>query len=422
MGVNHSPCHPRGARGRDRGSTGTAILRSPRLLLPSLPARVSPPYNPCPVPLPTLRTLALVLVAGIAFAQPAPPAPSSFDDLARRADAARAAERLDEADSLYRQALALRPKWAEGLFYVGTMAYDRDRFEPCRDAFRRLSVLEPKMAPAWGFLGLCEFRLAAYAKAREHLEHALSLGMPPEGDLTRTILYHHALLLVRESKFEPALVPLRALLSSRAPTPEVRDVCGLVLLRRPNLPAEVPAADRTLLREAGQAYCAQLDRHTDAAVRLFAALVEKRPRERHLHYGYGLALAQAGSAESLDQFRREIELFPDDVLARVELAFGLLARGREQEAIAPGEAAARLAPGLFATHLVLGRALVATGKLPRGIREIETAAAMAPHIPEVHIALARAYAKAGRKADADRANAVFLALEGARRKGTPAKP
>jgi predicted Zn-dependent protease len=366
------------------------------------------------VSLRTLPILALVLAAGIA--RPAPPAASSFDDLARRADAARLGGRLDEADALYRQALALRPRWAEGLFYVGTMAYDRDRFEPCRDAFRQLSAVEPKMATAWAFLGLCEFRLAAYASARAHLEHALSLGMPPQEDLGRTVLYHHALLLVRESRFEPALVPLRALLSSGAQTPEVLDVCGLVLLRRAKLPAEVPAADRALLREAGQAYCAQLDRHTDEAVRLFAALVEKRPRERYLHYGYGLALAQAGSAESLVQFRREIELFPDDVLARVELAFSLLARGREQEAVAPAEAAARLAPGLFATHLVLGRALVATGKLTRGIGELETAAGMAPQIPEVHIALARAYARAGRKADADRANAVFRALDAARRK------
>ncbi len=367
----------------------------------------------------TVLILALALAASdLSLAQPATP-PSSFDELARRADAARVEGRLDEAGALYRQALALRPRWAEGLFYIGTMAYDRDRFVECRDAFRQLSVVEPKMAPAWAFLGLCEFETAAYPSAREHLEHALSLGMPPQEDLSRTVLYHHALLLVRESKFEPALVPLRALLSSRAPTPEVLDACGLVLLRRPKLPTEIPAGDRSLLREAGQAYCAQLDRHTDEAVRLFAALVERHPRERYLHYGYGLALAQAGSAESLAQFRREVDLFPDDVLARVELGFGLLARGREQEALAPAEAAAKLAPGLFATHLVLGRALVGTGKVRLGIRELESAAGLAPQIPEVHIALARAYAKAGRTADAERANAVFRALDEARRKGEP---
>ena len=59
--------------------------------------------------------------------------------------------------------------------------------------------------------------------------------------------------------------------------------------------------------------------------------MKEHPRERYLHYGRGLALAQQGSAEALDQYRKEIELFPDDVLARVELALraaGPRPRGR----------------------------------------------------------------------------------------------
>ena len=70
------------------------------------------------------------------------------------------------------------------------------------------------------------------------------------------------------------------------------------------------------------------------------------------------------------------------------------------------------------THLVLGRALAATGRVERGIQELETAAALQPRIPEIQLALARAYAQAGRKADADRANAAFRSLEAARR-GAP---
>ena len=53
---------------------------------------------------------------------------------------------------------------------------------------------------------------------------------------------------------------------------------------------------------------------------------------------------------------------------------------------------------------------------------IETAAGMAPQILEVHIALARAYARPGRKADADRANAVFRALDEARLARHPGRP
>ena len=56
--------------------------------------------------------------------------------------------------------------------------------------------------------------------------------------------------------------------------------------------------------------------------------------------------------------------------------------------------------------------------LPQGVDlpADETAAGLAPQIPEIHLALARAYARAGRKADADRANAVFRTLDETRRK------
>ncbi len=353
-------------------------------------------------------TLALLL-SGLALVA------TPFEDLARRAEAARQAGRLDEAVSLYRQGLAVRPKWPEGLWALGTIAYDRDQFAECRDAFRRLVALEPKMAPAWALRGLCEFHLGAYAASRGHLEKGLALRMPPSEGLTRVALYHHALLLVRETKFDLAIAPLSSILQFQAPTAQIEAACGLVLLRRPLLPQAVPAAQGELVKEAGQAYCAHLARHPELAVKRFEALVAKHPRERYLHYGYGLALAQQGSPGATEQFRREIELFPDDVLARVELGFALLARGQEQEAVPPAEEAVRLAPGLFAAHFVLGRALVGTGRLDRGVGELETAATLAPQIPEIQLALARAYALAGRKGDAERANARFRSLEAARR-------
>lgn len=342
------------------------------------------------------------------------PAAPRGDRLAARAEAARAAGRLDEAVALYREALAASPRWAEGLWALGTIVYDQDRFAECRDVFARLSALQPKLAPAWALRGLCEFRLGAYAKARAHLETALGLGLPAQEDLGRVAFYHEALLLVRDSAFDRAIAPLHTVLQFGPPTPELETACGLVLLRRPLLPADVPAASSELVRRVGQAYCAHLARHPETALPLFEALVREHPRQRFMHYGYGLALAQQGSAEALDQFAKEIELFPDDVLARVELGFGLLTRGREAEAIAPAREAARLAPGLFATHLVLGRALAASGSLAEGVHELETAATLAPAIPAVQLALARAYAQAGRKADAGRANAAFQALEAAR--------
>jgi tetratricopeptide (TPR) repeat protein len=365
----------------------------------------------------------LAAAAGAAASgQAGPPPAGGGSALERRAEAARAAGQLDEAAALYRQALAARPRWAEGLWALGTIVYEQDRFAECREVFSRLAAVQPKMAAAWVLRGLCEFGLGAYARAHTHLEKALALGMPARDELRQAALFHQALLLTRQGAFDLAIVPLQQILQVQPPSPELDVACGLVLLRRPLLPVSIPEADLGLVRQAGEAYCAHLARHPEEAVPRFDALIQQHPRERYLHYGRGLALAQQGSAAALTEFQKEIELFPEDVLARVELGFGLLTRGREAEAMGPAEEAARLAPGLFVTHLVLGRALAATGRLERGIRELETAAAMAPRIPEIQLALARAYALAGRKQDADRANAAFQSLEAARRGSSDARP
>jgi tetratricopeptide (TPR) repeat protein len=346
------------------------------------------------------------------------PARTGADAVESRAEAARTAGQLDEAAVLYRQALAARPRWAEGLWALGTIVYEQDRFAECRDVFSRLAAVQPKMAAAWALRGLCEFRLGSHTGAGEHLARAVALGLPAQEDLGRAVRFHQSLLLTQRGEFDLAIEPLREILQFQPPSPELDLSCGLVLLRRPLLPPSIPEADLELVRQAGEAYCAHLARHPEQALPRFEALIEKNPRQRYLHYGRGLVLAQQGSADALDQFRKEIELFPDDVLARVELGFGLLARGREEEAIAPAEEAVRLAPGLFVTHLVLGRALAATGRLERGIRELERAAALQLQIPAIQLALARAYAQAGRKLDADRARAAFQSLEAARR-GAP---
>src|SRR5215203_4795663 len=55
------------------------------------------------------------------------PRPASFDDLAARAAAARDQGQLEEALTLYRKALAARPKWDEGRWYEATLLYELDR-------------------------------------------------------------------------------------------------------------------------------------------------------------------------------------------------------------------------------------------------------------------------------------------------------
>ena len=81
-----------------------------------------------------------------------------------------------EAIRDYRGALTLQPDWQEGLWYVGTLEYERDHYGEAIPAFQRLTQLAPKAGPAWNFLGLCEYETKDYAKALQHLAIGQKLG------------------------------------------------------------------------------------------------------------------------------------------------------------------------------------------------------------------------------------------------------
>jgi tetratricopeptide (TPR) repeat protein len=357
-----------------------------------------------------------LLIAGmlLSAAVPSTPAPS-FAEVSRRAASAREGNHLPEAIRLYRLGVRLRPRWDEGWWYLATLLYETDRHPDAREAFRRFLALKPEAGPGWALRGLCDFRVADYAGAFAHIEKGLQLGIGGNADLLRVARYHQALLLVRAGQFELATHPLTLLARNEAESTGLTDVIGLMLLRMPLLPADVPEAKRDLVRRAGRAGYLHLARRGEEAGKAFADLVAAFPTEPWVHYAYGVSLLASDVPKGLAALRRETELQPEAVYPHLEIAFELLRQGDNQGAKAAGERAVVLAPGLFAAHNALGRALVELGELERGTSELETAARLAPDSPEMHYSLVRAYTKTGRADDAARERATFTELERKRR-------
>jgi len=359
---------------------------------------------------------ALLLAGALLSAAAATPAPApSFADVSRRAASAREANRLPEAIRLYRQGVRLRPRWDEGWWYLGTLLYDGDHYRDAREAFGRFLALKPDAGPAWALRGLCDFRVADYEGALEHIEKGLQLGIGGNADLLRVARYHQALLLVRAGQFELATHPLTVLARGEPESTGLVDAIGLMMLRMPLFPADVPDAKRDLVRRAGRAGYLHLARRGEDAGKAFADLVAAFPAEPWVHYAYGVSLLASDVPKGLDELRRETELQPDAVYPHLEIAFELLRQGDNEGAKGSGERAVALAPGLFAAHNALGRALVELGDVERGTRELEAAVRLAPDSPEMHYSLVRAYTKAGRADDAARERATFTELERKRR-------
>src|SRR4051812_8591873 len=107
------------------------------------------------------RAAAIVLLALAVSGIPAAGQGSapSFQTLSQQAEAARNAGQMEKAIALYKQALKLRPEWDEGLWNLGSIAYDLDRYGECAPAFQRLAAVKPDSAPAWTMAGFCQYRL-----------------------------------------------------------------------------------------------------------------------------------------------------------------------------------------------------------------------------------------------------------------------
>src|SRR5262245_24624278 len=79
--------------------------------------------------LPLALCVALSLTSAAAFPQAkSPPRLQNFKQLSEQAAQASEENRLDDAAVLYRKALALQPRWAEGWWALGTLQYDKNQY------------------------------------------------------------------------------------------------------------------------------------------------------------------------------------------------------------------------------------------------------------------------------------------------------
>lgn len=363
---------------------------------------------------------AVILLASIAVAQPSkrraasPPSPA-FTQLTQRAAEARQAEKLDEAINLYQQAVKQKPNWLEGWWSLGTIFYQLDRYSEGRDAFKRLVALEPKGGIGWAFLGLCEFQLKDYANALSHLLRGRELGLGKEDEIASVAFYHTGILLNRAEQFELAFAVLSQAAKLQRESRAMFEALGLTMLRFAYLPNEIPPAKREVVLKAGRAgYYMAAEQRTQAAQE-FNELLGVFPNEPNVNYAHGIFLMRDAPDEALQAFKKELQLSPKHVYARLQMAFEYIKRNEPANGLTYAEEAVKMAPELFAAHNALGRILLETGQTERAIKELEIGARQAPDSPEMHFALARAYSKAGRKADADRARAEFMRLDKLRR-------
>ena len=353
----------------------------------------------------------LVLPCTALSAQTKPAPPSSFAALAAKADAARDADRLDEALALYRKAVALKPGWAEGWWSLGTIEYDKSRYAEAARAFQRVTVLAPGKGTAYVMLGLCEFELDRDELSLQHLQKGSSIGFDKDIRLRQVALYHEGLLLQRKGRFGPAQETLERLCLQGGQGDEVASALGMTLLclTARNPPAQ-GSADADIVVRIGRAECLAGQKKYEEARPGFEQVVKENPNYPNIHYAYGLFLLESRDlANGVEQLKDEIKNHPDHLFARLRIAAAEY-KADSAAGIPYAEQAVKLSPGLPFGHYLLGLLLLDTDEFARAIPELELAQKTFSRDPKLYFALGSAYARVGRQQDAARARATFQRL------------
>lgn len=355
---------------------------------------------------------ALLSLATLSSAQSAgqPGRSSSFEDLSHQAEAARDAKRLDEALTLYKRALELKPGWEDGWGNAGSIAYDLEKYSECVADFLHLTELKPDLVPAWTLKGLCEYQLRDYDAALRSLTQVQRLRFQEDPELSRAARLHLALVLTKRGYSEKAIAWLYKLiiLIGRRTTPEITVALGIAGLRKTWIPPEVPESERDKVFKLGDAMATYMTRRDEkGAFGKFEAALRDYPKEPDFHFRFGAFLLEPDPDRGIEEIKKTLDLEPGHIPALVALARIYLRRNEPQTALPYAEKAVKLGPLDAAGLVTLGQALLATGDAARAVQELEASIKLAPDSPAAHYSLAQAYARLGRKEDAAREREEF---------------
>lgn len=357
-----------------------------------------------------LATLVCLLIIS-ALAGSQQPAGSTFGKLAAKAQKASEENRLDDAARLYARALAIKPKWAEGWWSLGTLEYDLDHYAKAAADFEKLLALQPENGNAHAMLGLCDFELGREKLALQHLQKGKNIGLAKDEALWKVVLYHEGILLQRKGSFEAAQETLEELCLRGAQGDDAANVLGMTMLR---LNAKNPplqgSADADVVLRVGQAECLAGEKKYDEARRAFEEVVKENPAYPNIHYAFGLSLLELRDVPgSVEQFKEEIKNNPNNVFARLRIA-AVLYKEDSTAGIPYAEEVVKIDPRMGFAHYLLGLLLLDTDNYERALPELEIAEKAFPREARLYFALGSAYSHAGRKQDAVRARATFERL------------
>jgi predicted Zn-dependent protease len=230
--------------------------------------------------------------------------------------------------------------------------------------------------------------------------------------MTQSAWYLIGALLTRAGRFDESRSILTDARRVGPLTTPIAQAAGLAVLRLPLVPGEIAPERRGPVELAGRAaFAMSSPGQQGQAEALLKQLGREYPKEPGVHFLLGAALIDDDIDAGVAEMKKELEISPDHVAARIRLAQVSLERDDLELALAYAREAVEFEPDSSPANLTLGEVRSSRGEWPEAVRALEAARAQTPDVVRIRWALARAYAAVGRKADAERERAAMEKLK-----------
>jgi tetratricopeptide (TPR) repeat protein len=312
--------------------------------------------------------------------------------------AGRSAEALEQLEA----AVRLKPQFVEVEMNIGAALIDLGRAAEAVPHFERALTGQYMKAEIHNGLGAAFLQLGRHDEAVAQFEQALALK--PELDSARNNLTS---TLLQANRGGEAVERLQAAVRAEPNVASRRvALAGALAATGRNAGAiEEYRAALALSPDDPQAHAALaglLDRAGQKAEALQHAEQALRGRDDAMcHYIVANDLiAQKRFQDAADHLERAVQLDPNFVAARGNLAGAYYYLGRAADAVPHFEAVARLQPESAAAHSNLAGALTMVGRRDEAIEQYRQALQIEPNSPDTHNNLALALTAAGRVPEA----------------------
>ncbi|MBI4477045.1 MAG: tetratricopeptide repeat protein, partial [Acidobacteria bacterium] len=291
---------------------------------------------------------------------------------------------LDVAERCFRNAQMLAPSDFRWPYYLGHLFISQGELTKAVERFEQVLRLRPTDFPTLVWLGYVYIELGQPDAAEPLLTRARALS--PD---TPAVLYQLGRASLAKQDYATAVEDLEAALRLNPGATVVHYPLAMAYRALGDLEKAQSNLDRTRGR-AGPGATVTIPDPLMAEVRTVL-------RSPEVHGELGRQASNRGDwPEAARQFRKAIELSPDNAVMRLNLALTLNRMGDARAAVAELEAAIRVDPRLARAHYMMGTLLERSGRDQEAIDRYTAAVTHDPRFREAHLRLADALRRIGR--------------------------